>query len=76
VRGVIKTLRKAKPGAKSLVGCGYGFIQDEQGKDRFFSFANVVGTEFNDLREGLKVEFEPFEIPEKGLRAESVKVIQ
>jgi cold shock CspA family protein len=85
MKGVIKILKRSKPGQKFFtLGCGvgYGFIQDEAGQDRFFSHSNVVGTTFDKLREGLTVEFEPISVPgrgrngSEGLRADHVTVVQ
>jgi len=37
---------------------GYGFIQSESGEDLFFHSNDLVGVEFNSLKEGQEVEFE------------------
>ena len=53
---------------------GFGFILDDDGKERFFHASNVRGCTFEDLREGSRVEFKGFSIPGKGDRAEDVTV--
>ena len=51
---------------------GYGFIaSDELDKDVFFHSTELVGVEFNDLREGDAVTFEVKET-EKGMNAVQV----
>ena len=51
---------------------GFGFIAREgQDKDLFFHSNELVGVEFNDLKEGDKVTFEVEEGP-KGLNAVKV----
>jgi len=56
---------------------GYGFIRDEQDVKRFFNANDlVVKAEFENLREGMSVEFTPAEGPRdkgNGLRAVGVK---
>ena len=55
-----------------LTDKGFGFIQREgQEKDLFFHSNEVVGTTFNDLREGDRVSFEVGEGP-KGPNAVKV----
>jgi CspA family cold shock protein len=73
VRGRIKVLKRAQPGA-ARKGSGYGFITDEAGVDRFFPHSNVEGTRFDQLQEGLEVEFEAYEEPGRGQRARRVRV--
>ena len=74
MKGRIKVLKRAQPGAVRK-GTGYGFITDENGQDRFFPHGNVEGTSFDQLQEGLAVEFEPYEDPQRGLRARRVQVV-
>ncbi len=57
---------------KRLTGKGFGFIDMGDGKDIFFHNSAVVGTSYEDLREGQKVTFDVGEGP-KGPRAENVK---
>ncbi len=57
---------------KRLTGRGFGFIDTGDGKDIFFHMSDVVGTSYEDLREGQKVTFDVSEDP-KGPRAENVK---
>lgn len=37
---------------------GFGFIKIEGGDDVFFHANNLVGCEFNDLQEGMVLQFE------------------
>jgi CspA family cold shock protein len=58
---------------KKLTDRGFGFIaQDGDEKDLFFHSSELQGVEFNDLKEGDKVEFEVSESP-KGPNATQVK---
>jgi len=53
---------------------GFGFISREgEDKDLFFHSNELVGVEFNDLKEGDKVTFEVAEGP-KGLNATKVSL--
>jgi CspA family cold shock protein len=61
---------------KRLTDRGFGFISIEgNDKDLFFHAKELVGTEFNELKEGDKVEFEISESP-KGQNATQVSKIQ
>lgn len=40
---------------------GYGFIKDEDGRDRFFNRRDLVGVTFDCLLEGQAVSFDPKE---------------
>ncbi len=57
---------------KRLTDKGFGFIDTGDGKDIFFHMSAVVGTSYEDLREGQRVSFDVGEGP-KGSRAENVK---
>jgi len=58
---------------KKLTDRGFGFIaQDGSDKDLFFHSNELQGVDFNDLKEGDKVEFEVSESP-KGPNATKVK---
>jgi len=58
---------------KRLTDRGFGFIaQEGSDKDLFFHQNELQGVEFNDLKEGDKVEFEVSESP-KGPNATQVK---
>ncbi|HBB37260.1 MAG: cold shock protein scoF [Candidatus Moranbacteria bacterium GW2011_GWC1_45_18] len=58
---------------KRLTDRGFGFIaQEGSDKDLFFHSNELQGVEFNDLKEGDKVEFEVSESP-KGPNATQVK---
>ncbi len=57
---------------KRLTDRGFGFIAREgEEKDLFFHSNELVGVEFNDLKEGDKVEFEVADSP-KGPNATKV----
>ena len=58
---------------KKLTDKGFGFIEGEKG-DIFFHHSSVEGMRYDDLREGLQVEYQEGTGP-KGPRAESVKVL-
>lgn len=77
--GRITSIKRAKPGQQKFIkgcGVGFGFIQDANKNDYFFPIGNVVGCRFEDLQEGLTVEFEPVDgMPGKGPRAMNVRVI-
>jgi CspA family cold shock protein len=50
---------------------GYGFIEQEGGKDVFVHFSAIQGEGFKTLREGQEVEFDVVE-GQKGLQAANV----
>ncbi len=50
---------------------GYGFIEQESGKDVFVHHTAIQGTGFKSLAEGARVQFDIVEGP-KGLAAENV----
>ncbi len=50
---------------------GYGFIEQENGKDVFVHHTAIQGTGFKTLAEGARVQFDIVEGP-KGLAAENV----
>lgn len=54
---------------------GYGFIQDEDGKDIFVHYTGLDMEGFRSLDEGNKVEFDIVE-GEKGLQASHVVKVQ
>ena len=58
---------------KKLTEKGFGFIEGERG-DIFFHHSSVEGMRYDDLREGLQVEYQEGTGP-KGPRAENVKVL-
>jgi CspA family cold shock protein len=58
---------------KKLTDKGFGFIQGERG-DIFFHSSSVVGTTFDNLREGQTVQYSESSGP-KGKRAENVQVV-
>jgi len=60
---------------KRLTDRGFGFIaQEGSDKDLFFHSNELQGVEFNDLKEGDKVEFEVSESP-KGPNATKVSKV-
>jgi len=60
---------------KRLTDRGFGFItQEGSDKDLFFHAKELQGAEFNDLREGDKVQFDISESP-KGPNATNVSRI-
>lgn len=50
---------------------GYGFIEDESGRDLFVHYTAIEGTGFRSLDEGESVEF-AVEETERGLQARDV----
>ena len=62
MRGQIKSLIKKK---------GYGFIQDEDGKDMFFHRSDLKGVSFYNLHKGDKVTYS-VTASKKGARAVDV----
>ncbi len=50
---------------------GYGFIQQDNGKDVFVHYSNITGSGFRSLEDGDTVQFEIVE-GEKGLQARNV----
>lgn len=61
-RGTVKWFNESK---------GYGFIEQENGKDVFVHYTAIEGSGFKTLIEGEEVEFEIIETP-KGLQASRV----
>jgi len=53
---------------------GYGFSQQEDGKDSFVHFSAIQGDGYKTLEEGQAVEFETTQGP-KGLQAANVSKI-
>ncbi len=53
---------------------GYGFIEDESGKDLFVHFSSIQGRGYRSLRQGQVVQFDVEETP-RGLRAVNVRII-
>lgn len=51
---------------------GFGFIQEESGKELFFHRSALVDMDFDALEEGARVEFDTESGP-KGMRAAQVK---
>ncbi len=43
---------------RRLMDRGYGFIKLELGEELFFHSNDLIGVEFNSLKEGQEVEFE------------------
>jgi CspA family cold shock protein len=57
---------------KRITDKGFGFIAASDGTEYFFHQSAVMGTRFDDLREGQRVSFTVGQGP-KGPRAEGVK---
>jgi CspA family cold shock protein len=53
---------------------GYGFIQQDDGKDLFVHFSAIQGDGFRTLKEGQRVTFE-IEETSKGPKAKNVQII-
>jgi CspA family cold shock protein len=53
---------------------GYGFIQQDDGKDLFVHYAAIQGDGFKALKESQRVRFEIEETP-KGPKAKNVQII-
>jgi len=53
---------------------GFGFIEQDNGKDVFVHYSAIEGSGFRTLAEGDEVEFEVVESP-KGLQASKVNKI-
>ncbi len=66
----------AKGTIRRLMDRGYGFIQSESGEDLFFHRNDLVGVEFNSLREGQEVEFEKSQGSDGRSRAVSVRLAE
>ncbi len=61
-RGRVKWFEQSK---------GYGYIEQENGREVFVHFTSIQNEKFQTLEEGAEVEFEAVE-GEKGLRATKV----
>jgi CspA family cold shock protein len=53
---------------------GFGFIEQDNGKDVFVHYSAIEGSGFRTLAEGDEVEFEVVESP-KGLQASKVNKV-
>ncbi len=62
---------------KKLMGQrGFGFIGTDTGQEYFFHMSSVQGVQFDELREGWRVEFTTEHDPRgRGERAVNVRVI-
>jgi cold shock protein len=65
VQGKVKWFNNAK---------GFGFLEQEGGKDVFVHFSAIAGEGYRSLNEGDKVEFDIVDSP-KGPQAANVKKI-
>lgn len=63
VQGKVKWFNNAK---------GFGFLEQEGGKDVFVHFSAIIGDGYKSLNEGEKVEFDVMDSP-KGPQAANVK---
>ena len=50
---------------------GYGFIKNEEGKDIFFHYSQLVMPGFKNVEEGASVEFTPVDT-ERGMQAQHI----
>ncbi|MFC1964727.1 cold-shock protein [Chloroflexota bacterium] len=66
----------AKGAIRRLMGRGYGFIKTEEEEDLFFHSNDLVGVEFNSLKEGQEVEFEKGQGRDGRLQAVMVRFIE
>ena len=53
---------------------GFGFLEQENGKDVFVHYSAIVGDGFKTLKEGQKVQF-VIEEGQKGLQAVNVEIV-
>ncbi len=53
---------------------GFGFLEQEDGKDVFVHYSAIAGSGFKTLKEGQKVQF-TVEESDKGLQAANVEVV-
>ncbi len=54
---------------------GFGFIEQEDGKDVFVHYSAIEGGGFKSLKEGMEVEFELLDT-ERGLQAAKVRATE
>ena len=66
----------AKGTIKRLMDRGFGFITTGEEKDLFFHSTDLVGVEFNSLKEGQEVEFEKGQGSDGRPKAVSVKLAE
>lgn len=75
--GSIIHLRKEGREEGSKVGAGYGFIQSEQyDRNLFFHARFIKNSRFDELEDGMKVEFAGVVKTEKGLQATAVYLVR
>lgn len=60
--GVITRVNREFVHADGRKGGGFGFIRDEDGRDRFFHARSLRGVFFDEIREGQAVTFQPVEV--------------
>jgi CspA family cold shock protein len=58
---------------KKLTDKGFGFVSQEGGKDVFFHSKNLVGVQFNDLKEGQTLSYDIEDSP-KGPNAVNIQL--
>jgi ribosome-associated translation inhibitor RaiA/cold shock CspA family protein len=73
--GRTKNHAELRHGAVVRLLDGYGFIEDDQGYQYYFSSENMVGSRFDKLAEGAEVRFLP-ETASQGLQAKRVNVVK
>lgn len=57
---------------KRLTDRGFGFIAVEGQKDMFFHMSSLIDAQWDELRDGMRVQFDIGQSP-KGPRAENVR---
>ena len=65
-QGIIKKLMKTR---------GFGFLEDEDGREIFFHATELKGLQFGELEEGKMLEFN-IEENQKGLNAKNVRNVE
>jgi len=65
LKGTVKWFNESK---------GYGFIEQEEGKDIFVHYSAIEGSGFKTLNEGDNVEFDVVDGPKQPAAANVVKV--
>ena len=65
LKGTVKWFNESK---------GYGFIEQEEGKDIFVHYSAIEGSGFKTLNEGDKVEFDVVDGPKGPAAANVIKV--
>ena len=77
MKGIITTLIPIEQDEHGKLKGGFGFIRDEEGRDRFFHARDLRDFSFYDLRLQMHAEFDRQDGGGRGngLRAENVRVV-